>query len=133
MKIVLFDLGQTLEHNDVLLPGAVQTLEAIGNLRDMDGQPVAMGLVSDFDMPQTPADVPAIRQSYLAILERLGIRRFFEPADRCVTLSTDVGVFKPDERVFRAALDRFAPNLPFTAALFVSENLNHVTQPGRWG
>ena len=70
MKIVLFDLGRTLEHNDVLLPGAVQTLEAIGNLRDMDGQPVAMGLVSDFDMPQTPADVPAIRQSYLAILER---------------------------------------------------------------
>ena len=37
MKIVLFDLGRTLEHNDVLLPGAVQTLEAIGNLRDMDG------------------------------------------------------------------------------------------------
>ena len=127
MKIVLFDLGRTLEHNDVLLPGAVQTLEAIGNLRDMDGQPVAMGLVSDFDMPQTPADVPAIRQSYLAILEQLGIRRFFEPADRCVTLSTDVGVFKPDERVFRAALDRFVPNLPFTAALFVSENLSHVS------
>lgn len=126
MRIVLFDLGRTLEYNDVLLPGAVQTLEAISGLRDMDGQPVAMGLVSDFDMPQTPADVLAIRQSYVAILDGLGIRPFFEPADRCVTLSTDVGVFKPDERVFRAALDRFAPGLPFSAALFVTENSEHV-------
>lgn len=127
MKVVLFDLGRTLEHDGVLLPGAVQTLEAIEKLRDEDRQPVAMGLVSDFDMPQTPAEVPAIRQSYLQILERLGIRRFFEPTERGVTLSTDVGAFKPDERIFRAALNRFVPNLPFTAALFVTENPDHVS------
>jgi len=126
MKIVLFDLGDTLENNDVLLPGAMQTLKAIANLRDAEGAPVAMGLVSDFDMPASPADIPAIRKSYLAILDALGIRHFFEPTDRCVTLSSDVGVFKPDEKVFRAATDRFALNLAFTSVLFVTENPIHV-------
>ena len=37
MKIVLFDLGRTLEVNDVLLPGAKETLEAIQELKDAAG------------------------------------------------------------------------------------------------
>ncbi len=127
MKIVLFDLVRTLEYNDVLLPGSIETLEAIRSLHDSDGTPVGMGLVSDFDMPQATTDVPIIRQSYLAILNRLGIRHFFEPAERCVTLSTDVGVFKPDQRIFRAAVDRFDPGLPFASVLFVTENYGHAS------
>ena len=132
MKAVLFDLGGTLENEGTLLPGAVEMLEAIRRLRDVDGV-VAMGLVSDFYMPKIPAELPGIRQSYLAILERLGIGRFFEPSDRCVTLSSEVGVFKPDERVFRVALDRLDLGLPFTDALFVTENFDHVSAAGALG
>jgi hypothetical protein len=79
VKIILFDLGDTLEHNDALLPGAVETLTAVSQLHDSHQQPLGMGLVSDFDMPQTPADIPSIRQQYIAILENLQIRTFFEP------------------------------------------------------
>ena len=43
MKLVLFDLGQTLEDHDVLLPGALQALEDISALRDRDGTPVLLG------------------------------------------------------------------------------------------
>ena len=43
MKLVLFDLGQTLEDHDVLLPGALQALEDISALRDGDGEPVLLG------------------------------------------------------------------------------------------
>ena len=34
MKIILFDLGQTLEDQEVLLPGALETLSGIKNMYD---------------------------------------------------------------------------------------------------
>lgn len=126
MKVILFDLGRTLEDQDELLPGASQMLEAVAELRDELSQPPGMGLVSDFDMPRVPGDIAGIRAQYVAIIERLGIRKFFDPLDRGVTLSTDIGVFKPDERVFRAALDKFGANLPFAAALFLTEHPGHI-------
>jgi FMN phosphatase YigB (HAD superfamily) len=126
MKVILFDLGETLEHNDTLLPGAVKTLTAISQFRDDNQRPLGMGLVSDFQMPGNPADIPSIRQEYMMILERLQIRAFFEPVGYRVTLSTEVGVLKPDRRVFRAALDKFDTALPFEAAMFVTENKDHV-------
>src|SRR5262245_32045167 len=126
MRVVFFDLGKTLEDGDVLLPGARETVTAIQQLRDAEGGPVMTGLISDFDTP-TPADpLPAIRERYVAILVTPGIRALFEPIARRATLSFEVGVFKPDPKIFRAALDKMEPDLPFAAAFFVTENLAHV-------
>jgi FMN phosphatase YigB (HAD superfamily) len=112
MKVILFDLGDTLEHNGALLPGAARMLTAISRFHDDNQQPLEMGLVSDFEMPSNPADIPSIRQQYLMILKTLQILAFFEPVERRVTLSTEVGVFKPDRRVFRVVLDKFDPTFP---------------------
>jgi hypothetical protein len=126
VKLVLFDLGDTLESGGVLLPGAVETLESIASLRT-DGQPAAaLGLVSDFDMPAAPSDVGAIQQQYYSLLEDLGIRQFFEPVAERVTLSTEVGVFKPDQAVFRTAAAKAGPGVEFGDIFFVTENRNHV-------
>jgi hypothetical protein len=133
VKLVLFDLGDTLESGGVLLPGAVETLEAIASLRT-DGQPAAvLGLVSDFDMPAAPSDVGAIQQQYYSLLDDLGIRQFFEPVAERVTLSTEVGVFKPDQAVFRAAASKAGPAVEFGDILFVTENRNHVLAARRLG
>ena len=43
-----------------------------------------------------------------------------------MTLSTEVGVRKPDPAIFRAALDRLQPGLPFHQAVFVTERLEHI-------
>jgi FMN phosphatase YigB (HAD superfamily) len=118
MKIVFFDLGDTLETNDVLLPGALATLQDIQSLRDSSGEPAVLGLISDFDGPS---------EEYYAILDLLGIRSFFEPVQTRVTLSVEVGALKPDIKIFRAALDKLGPNLMFENALFVTENPDHVT------
>jgi hypothetical protein len=126
VKLILFDLGQTLEAGDVLLPGALETLEAISALRDGDRPAPLLALVSDFDMPEDPSQVPAIQQRYYALLDRLGIRAFFEPVADRITLSTEVGVFKPDEAVFRTAVARADPALGFGDVLFVTENRGHV-------
>src|SRR4051812_37263533 len=107
MRVVLFDLGNTLEDQDVdaLLPGALETLQAIQAMRAPGGEAAALALVSDFDTPDNPDQLPIIRRRYLEILDRLGIRSFFEPVEERVTLSSEVGVFKPDEKIFRAAIE----------------------------
>jgi hypothetical protein len=46
MKVVLFDLGKTLEDGDVLLPGAREILQAIQAMRDFNGEGVVLTLGS---------------------------------------------------------------------------------------
>ena len=73
MKLVLFDLGSTLEDRGVLLPGALQLLQDISVLCDDDGDPVLLALGSDFDAPA---------EKYYDIIEKLGIRSFFRTGHR---------------------------------------------------
>jgi hypothetical protein len=46
MKVILFDLGKTLEDRDVLLPGARETLQAIQAIRYSNGEAVVLTLGS---------------------------------------------------------------------------------------
>lgn len=133
MRLVLFDLGETLESEDRLLPGAEETLAAVAALTDRGGEPIVLGLISDFDSSERPGDVPAARKEYAEILEDLGIRSFFEPLERRTTLSVEVGVRKPDAAIFRAAIDKVAAGTPFHHVLFVSENERHVEGARRLG
>src|SRR5262245_60626795 len=125
MRYVLFDLGDTLEHQDELLPGAREALTAITALHDTDDQPPKLGLISDFTMPTTPSDLPEIEGEYRQIIRNLGIDGFFQPFEKAVTLSSQVGAFKPDRKVFRAALDKFDLAARFRDAIFVTENKAH--------
>jgi FMN phosphatase YigB (HAD superfamily) len=128
MKVVLFDLGKTLEDRDVLLPGARETLQAIQAMRDSDGEAAILALVSDFYMPDNPEQIPLIQQRYYELLDKLGIRSFFEPVADKVTLSTEVGVSKPDEKIFRAVIEKIDEGLGFRDVLFVTENQEHVLE-----
>lgn len=127
-RAVLFDLGNTLldEQTNGPLPGATGLLDALGDVRDSEGLPVLSGLVSDWKVPRTPAEVGPLRQEYLQELAASGLDAFFRPLETRVTLSTDVGVRKPDAAIFRAALDHLQPGLPFHRAVFVTERLEHV-------
>jgi hypothetical protein len=46
MKVVLFDLGKTLEDRDVLLPSVPETLQAIRAIRYSNGEAVVLTLGS---------------------------------------------------------------------------------------
>lgn len=126
VKLVLFDLGNTLESGGVLLPGALETLRAVASIRVEGQPPPALGLLSDFHMPRQSQDVAAIQQEYYDLLDDLGIRELFEPLAQHVTLSTEVGVFKPAAAMFRAAASKISPDLDLKDVLFVTENRNHV-------
>lgn len=129
MRAVLFDRGDTLEHNGAPLPGVVELLYAVRGLRDAGNRPVEMALVSDYYPAATAADSTRLRAEYLESLAKLGIARFFEPPARRVTLSsdsTDPEFVKPSPRIFRAALDKLGTGLPFGCTLFVTENGDHI-------
>lgn len=60
MKLILFDLGNTLENSASgrLLPGARKTLTAIQEMRGGDGSSPILALVSDFgEIPASPEQV----------------------------------------------------------------------------
>ena len=129
MRVVLFDRGDTLEHNGALLPGVIELLFAVQGMRDARRRPVESALVSDYYPAANAADIARLRAEYLESLGRLGIARFFEPYPRRVTLSsdsTDPEFVKPSPRIFRAALDKLCPGLPFGCALFLTENGEHI-------
>ena len=136
MKIVLFDLGNTLEEQSsgTLLPGARETLESVRGMVDANGEPAVLALVSDFgDIPATPAEIAASRETYYGIIEVLGIREFFEPVSQRITLSTEVGVEKPKKRIFLEVIRKVNPVLGFGDVLFTTERKSHVTAARRLG
>jgi FMN phosphatase YigB (HAD superfamily) len=133
MKIILFDLGQTLEDHDVLLPGAVDLLSAIKGMRDSNNEPPFIALVSNFEKANTPEEIGPIRNKYFRILDKLKIRSFFEPVEERVTLSTEVCVEKPHIRIFRTAVDKIQKDLSFGNVIFITENKEHIDKAGGYG
>ena len=128
IKAPLFDLGGTLEVDDRVLPGAAEALSVIAKLQTADGVPLVTCLVSDFKMP-VPRTVQAMNAAfseYLEILDRLDLRRFFEPVAERVTLSTHAGALKPARLVFETALKRAKLDASIEDALFITENSHHV-------
>jgi FMN phosphatase YigB (HAD superfamily) len=130
MKLILFDLGNTLENTQAgsLLPGALKTLKAIQEMKSADGSPAVLALVSDFgDIPATPEQINASMQEYLKIIEDLGIRKFFEPVAKRITLSTQAGAMKPSKIIFGSAMKKISTQLKFGDVMFITENKSHVT------
>ena len=128
LSILLLDLGDTLVVDDAVLPGVPEALAAIGAIKTAAGEPLVACLASDFTMPspRTPAAVDAAFAEYLSILDRFDLRRFFEPVDERVTLSTHAGVFKPARWFFETALERAKADVGPGACLFITENADHV-------
>jgi FMN phosphatase YigB (HAD superfamily) len=130
VKVILFDLGNTLEdqNQNKLLPGAVDTLRAIAAMVDSEQQSPVLALASDFgEFPATPEQIRSSEQEYDAILDDLGITEFFTPSRERVTLSAQVGAFKPDQNIFEAAVAKIDVALTLQDALFITERKSHVT------
>jgi FMN phosphatase YigB (HAD superfamily) len=129
IRVVLLDLGGTLVEGNATLPGVPEALTSLRQFVAADGTPVQLALVSDFTMatpPLTKAKVDPLVQQYLALLDGFGLRRFFKPVDRHVTLSTQAGVNKPDRRVYELALSRLATGAGLVDCVSITEDPTHV-------
>src|SRR6476469_5328903 len=121
MKIVIFDLGNTLEHNDKLITGAFETLSNIQKMYDDKNQPVMLALISDFLQANSQDEIKEIKEKYYKILDNLDIRPFFEPVN------------KPEPRIFRYAIDKISKGLSFKEVIYITENKDHVIATNEMG
>ena len=130
IQVVMFDLGMTLVDADRHpFPHVEDALTAISGFKTADGKPLRSCLVSDFTMatpPVTIAKVAVLFKQYLMILEETGLRQFFEPVNKRVTLSTHAGVEKPDRKIFEKALQRLGADLSPEDCLFITEEPMHI-------
>ena len=104
IKALLLDLGGTLiDSSEQVFPGVQDALTVLEAFETEDHQPLVTCLVSDFTMPEprTTEAIAAAFADYLKILDKTGLRSFFEPVDERVTLSTHVGVRNPPLRYSR--------------------------------
>jgi hypothetical protein len=72
--------------------------------------------------------VAAVFSQYLEILDGTGLRPFFEPVKKRVTLSTHAAVMKPDKKIFEKAIERLGATVALKDCLFITENEEHVTK-----
>jgi hypothetical protein len=74
MKVVLFDLGNTLEHTlsgrDTTMPGALELLSELAVIKDKSGTPPVLALVSDYQ---------SLSKEYYHLVDGLGFDKFFKP------------------------------------------------------
>ena len=129
LRLILFDLGDTLETGEQLRPGAMATLRGIHQL----GDGLHLALLSDVEQPVTADDETRIRGEYEALLGRLGIRSFFEPTARWITLSSEVGAHKPDQATFRRAMRKAGADVTFADVMFITENADHIRRARQLG
>jgi beta-phosphoglucomutase-like phosphatase (HAD superfamily) len=128
VTVVLFDLGDTLVDGSRPFPHAPEALSAISRFKTATGEPLQFAVVSDFTMAAAPGPdaVAAIFAEYLGLLDGFGLRGFFTPVERRVTLSTHAGVMKPDRRVYELALRRLGGGASVADCLSVTENAEHI-------
>ena len=126
----MFDLGGTLvDAHRRPYPHVREALAAIARLRTAAGRPLRSCLVSDFTLaapPPTASKVAPLFAQYLELLSATGLRPFFEPVAKRVTLSTHAGVMKPERAVFEKALKRLGGSASLAECLLVTENAAHV-------
>jgi len=128
VDVLVLDLGGTLVDGRKPCTHVEVALGAMRRFRGSSGRPLQFALISDFHPadPPTPAGVRSRLTEYLRLLDGFGLRRFFLPAGRHVTLSTHAGVAKPDRRVYQLALERLGTGAELADCLSITEDAGHV-------
>ena len=136
IKLLLFDLGETLLHGTQPFPHVVSALDAITQFRTASGDTIGVGLISDFTMPELPvteSKIVALEQEYQAILAPTGLEHYFQPFVSHVTLSSRAGVLKPDQAIFKLAVQRSGTGATLNECLFITENNGHLIAAKQYG
>jgi hypothetical protein len=124
ISVLLLDLGDTLVAKGSVLPHVPEALSAIAQFKTGTGKPLRSALVSDYDGPL---------EDYVKLLDGFGLRRFFEPVDERVTLSSIAGARKPERKIFEKALERLQSKVPFSECLFITEDRGRVAACRQFG
>lgn len=129
IKVLMFDLERTLI--DAQRRPFVHVREALATIARLEtaaGKPLRSCLVCDFTLatpPVTPARVAVLTKQFAASLGASGLRSFFEPLSKRLTLSTHAGASLPARAVFETAVRRLGVVATLDECLLVTGNAAH--------
>lgn len=129
LKVLMLDLGDTLVHSNQLYPGVKEALEAFQEFHVSESQPLELCLVSDYQVMGADASqekLDCLFEEYISLLNAFELRPYFEPVNKRITLSAHAGVYKPDSRIFKKALQRLGTTAHLRECAFITENSQHV-------
>jgi len=121
--------GDTLIKEGRVLPHVPEALEVLTRFEPPARASLVVSLISDYDMPTTPVTprkISRIFNKYVARLDEVGLKEFFEPVELRVTLSTHAGLFKPDPRLFKKAIQRLRLRTGLNECLYIGNNSEQV-------
>jgi FMN phosphatase YigB (HAD superfamily) len=137
IRIVFFDVGETLIHDGQPFTAVKDALSAISQFKTADGAPLLLGVISDFTMPTPPPTEEKIlgleRQYRDQVLNPNCLAVFFQPFESRVTLSSRAGMFKPEHKIFEAAVARSGTGAALPECMFVTENTEHLKKCKEFG
>src|SRR5215813_11651238 len=128
IRVIMLD-GDTLIKEGRVLPHVPEALEVLTRFEPPARASLVVSLISDYDMPTTPVTprkISRIFNKYVARLDEVGLKEFFEPVELRVTLSTHAGVFKPDPRLFKKAIQRLRLRTGLNECLYIGNNSEQV-------
>lgn len=129
VRLVLFDLGDTLICNNAALPYAQDAVKTIRQFELDEDHTLPIGIVSDdaiVPLVRTESQIAGSETQFLDLLATTGFSELFEPFEECVTIATRAGFNKPDRRIFEVAIQRSKLPVTLEQCLFVSENTVHL-------
>lgn len=121
LRVLMFDLNETLVHGRTPLPHAREALEALEGFHTADDGPLMTCLLGEVEAP-IGSGVEAVFQSFLEELEECGLADLFDPVEQRVTLPQHAGLDKLERRAFETALQRLGACAGLEECLFVTGN-----------
>ena len=136
MKVILFDLGDTLVErfgtSYRLIEGAMDLLKDINSMNNANNEKIVMGIVTDThdpnELPLSENHKLIKKNLVLQILERTNIKEYFEPTDTRLTLSSDIGFTKSQnlKEFVNNAINKISNNISIDDIIFVTELVDHI-------
>ncbi|QHT65331.1 M20/M25/M40 family metallo-hydrolase [Rhodocytophaga rosea] len=124
MKIIFFELEQTLIDKGRLIPGVVEVLSKLQSVQDSHNEVSELALISCNNQENIDSDKRL--NHFHSIVKDNGILHFFEPLSEKITFP-DNGHKKISENTFRDAINKIRVGLSYHHTIFISANQSHVT------
>ncbi len=137
INVAFFDVNETLLHSGKPIPGVLDALKTIAQLKSDSGHPLLLGVVSNYIMPSQPVSETKIvaleTQFRKTVLEPSGLANFFDPFETKVTISSRVGNLMPHRGLFENALVRLNSSAALDACLFMTAEASHLAEYKGYG